>query len=946
MSLVTPPSAGPTLLERDEEIGWIGDALRAAREGAGSLVVIEGPAGIGKTELLLDARGKARQAGMAVAIARASELERERPFGVVRQLLEPLLGVATAAQRGELLSGSAALASPIFAPESQLPAAEQGDRTFASIHGLYWLCVNLLQRQPLLLALDDGQWADLASLRFLAHLAQRRDGLPLALLVTARPAEGTVEEDILVRLATDPRATVLAPSPLSEGAVASLLGAELGQEPEAAFVGACRISTGGTPFLVRELIRELRERRLSPRAVHSAEVIDLGPRSVARAIVARIQRLSPRALALAQAAAVLGRDGSPHLLARLARAEEETAAAALDALAAEGVIRDGWPVQFAHPILRSSLYSHLRASERSALHAEAARLLAADGAADEQVAEHVLATAPTGRPETVALLLRTARTAIAQGAAGSAAAYLRRAAAEPPPLERRAEVLQELGRAEAMEGRGPRFREAFAAAIAAAGSDPERAGIGLEFGRALASAGDFAGASEVFASALDGLDGGEETLSVALESELFTIGRGDSIRARFRHRLDQLEAGELEHPALIPPLALWLASTRSPASLGADVAERAARESAVEVNSVIPAGVGNALLLAGRLKRADQVYRRTIVAARRNGSRMTLAWTSAFRARVRIERGEVAAAVVEARLGFELLGDAAADGTSSGRLWAFANLLESLLAAGQEAEAEAVLAEGEEEGVFAGAPSYARALALGARGRLRLSQGRPQEALDDALASAELTPPNPAARPWRSDAAVALQALDRAAEGRELAAEELAAARDFAVPHAIAPALRALARCSDSVAALDIRREAVRVLDGSEAQLELARSLVDLGAALRRQGERREAQEVLRRGLDLAHRCNAASLAARAREELVAAGARPRRAALSGVEALTPSERRVADLAAAGLTNRDIALELFVTPRTVEGHLTQVFRKLEIDSRQQIAGLLGDGGAD
>jgi DNA-binding CsgD family transcriptional regulator len=946
MKPVPSPFATGVLLERGEEMELIGEALRAARDGGGSLTLIEGPAGIGKTELLLSARDQARAASMDAAVARASELERERPFGAVRQLLEPLLAAASAADRVELLSESAALASPIFAPESQLSGPEEGDRTFASIQGLYWLCVNLLQRRPLLLALDDGQWADLASLRFLAHLAQRRDGLPLALLVTARPAEGAPAEDLLVRLATDPRATVLAPAPLSEAAIASLLGAELGVEAEAAFVGACRTSTGGTPFLLRELIWELRERRLSPLAAHSSEVIELGPRSVARAVVARIQRLSPQALALARAAAVLGRDGSPHLLARLAGLDDAVAADACDALAAEGVIGDGWPVQFVHPILRSSLYSNLHAGERSALHAEAARLLAADGAPDEQIAEHLLPTAPKGRPETVTLLLGIARAAIARGAGSSAAAYLQRALAEPPSAKMRAEVLQELGRAEAMEGRGLRFREAFAAAIAAAQADPQRARIGLEFGRALASAGDFATASEVFISALEALDGDEDPLAVALESELFTIGRGDSIRARFRRRLAQLEAGELEHPTLIPPLALWLASTKAPASLGAEVAERAARESAVEVNSVIPAGVGNALLLAGRLKRADQVYRRSIVAARRNGSRMMLAWTSAFRARVRIERGEVAAAVVEARLGFDLLGEAAADGTSSGRLWAFANLLESLLAAGQQAEAEVVLAAGEGEGVFDGPASYARALAFGGRGRLRLSQGRPGEALEDALASAELTPPNPAARPWRSDAATALQALDRGAEGAELAAEELAAARAFAVPHAIAPALRALARCSGPAAALDLRRQAVEVLDGSEARLEMARSLVDLGAALRRQGERREAQERLRRGLDLAHRCNAAFLAGRAREELLAAGARPRRTALSGAEALTPSERRVAELAAAGLTNRDIALELFVTPRTVEGHLTQVFRKLEIESRHQIAGLLGDSAAD
>jgi DNA-binding CsgD family transcriptional regulator len=124
--------------------------------------------------------------------------------------------------------------------------------------------------------------------------------------------------------------------------------------------------------------------------------------------------------------------------------------------------------------------------------------------------------------------------------------------------------------------------------------------------------------------------------------------------------------------------------------------------------------------------------------------------------------------------------------------------------------------------------------------------------------------------------------------------------------------------------------------------LEHARALADLGAALRRAGCRAEAREPLRAGLDLAHRQGAWALAERARTELVASGARPRRVLLSGVDALTPSERRVADMAAAGRTNREIAQALFVTARTVEGHLTHVFQKLGLESRAELPRALAD----
>jgi DNA-binding CsgD family transcriptional regulator len=195
----------------------------------------------------------------------------------------------------------------------------------------------------------------------------------------------------------------------------------------------------------------------------------------------------------------------------------------------------------------------------------------------------------------------------------------------------------------------------------------------------------------------------------------------------------------------------------------------------------------------------------------------------------------------------------------------------------------------------------------------------------------------PAVVAWRSEAALAHAALDEIDEAERLASEEVELARAFGAPRALGVALRAAGLVArDPARGLGLLREAVAVLEPSPARLEHARALTDLGAALRRANRRAEAREPLRQGLDVAHRCGAIALADRARGELVATGARPRRQLLTGLESLTPSERRVAQLAAQGLTNREIAQGLFVTARTIETHLTRVYQKLDITSRDDL----------
>src|SRR5436190_4348921 len=210
-------SAAPDLLEREGELAQLGALVDAAREGAGRLVLVEGGAGIGKTRLLAAARGRGAEAGMEVLHARGGELEREFPFGIVRQLFEPTLVGVRKAERRDVLSGAAELAAPLFSGDYLTDrASAKADPSFATLHGLFWLTSNLAARRPLVLAIDDLHWADKPSLRWLAYLVRRLEGLPVLVVACLRPADPGSEESPLAELLSDPAAFIVRPAPLSE----------------------------------------------------------------------------------------------------------------------------------------------------------------------------------------------------------------------------------------------------------------------------------------------------------------------------------------------------------------------------------------------------------------------------------------------------------------------------------------------------------------------------------------------------------------------------------------------------------------------------------------------------------------------------------------------------------------------------------------------------------
>ncbi|HEY7432217.1 MAG TPA: AAA family ATPase, partial [Streptosporangiaceae bacterium] len=397
------------LWEREDELARVDALITAARDGRGGVLLITGPAGIGKTVLLEATQERAAQAGMRVIAGRGGELESGFSFGVARQLFEPLLVGASVAEREALLAGAARRA--LSALEDFRGPAES-EPPFAVMHGLYWLTVNASTAGPLLVAVDDLHWADQASLRFVLYLAERLAGLPVTLALSWRAAETGDGADRLARLENVAADGVVSLTPLTQSGVRTLLTQEFGTAPADRFAVACYAVTGGNAFLLRELIQQLRADGIAPGEEVAAQVAALGPRSVARAVALRVARLGPAAGELARAAAVLGDGAQLRHAATLAGVGLADAATAADGLAGIGVFEPGTPLRFVHPIVRTAVHDDIPRASRGLRHAEAARLLTAEGADLDAVCAHLLVCEPAGSAEVVERLQAAAARAV------------------------------------------------------------------------------------------------------------------------------------------------------------------------------------------------------------------------------------------------------------------------------------------------------------------------------------------------------------------------------------------------------------------------------------------------------------------------------------------------------------------------------------------------------
>lgn len=932
---------GQALLERDAELTALAARLDMARSGRGVLAVLEGPAGIGKTSLLAAAAEQAGERDMTILRACGAPLEQSFSFGIARQLLEPVRARCRPAEWRALTAGAAGLAArALEAPPDDGGPGE--DAAHATVHGLFWLAANLAARRPTLVVVDDVHWADPPSVRWLGHLARRLEGLPLLLAVAVRAGEPVSDRRLLDDLLDVNAEPPLRPRPLGRVAAAMVVRAQFAGAADDGFCDACHAATGGNPFLLRALVASLRAEGVAARREMAPTIESFGPEAVARAVVRQLERLPTGAVELARAVAVLA-DGAPlRRAAALAGLEPPHAAGVADALRSAGLLAPSSALEFAHPIVRAAIYAGLGPGQRGQWHARAARVLRDESGEPERVATHLLRTEPSGAIDTVAALRAAAQAASARGAPETAAVYLRRALDEGPDRGSRPGVLLELGlalAAHAQPGAAELLREAAEIATAPAA----RADAGLRGARALGIAGRFVEAQMVSQAALSNSAGMAPAEVARLEAELIAVAcltAPTIVEAR----------EQLGRPLIDPsPLELWrvnaawqdtMAGRPRRDVLALLVPALASGALAAEPDSLLLTQAVLVLIWNDELETARAMCARIAETARPAGWLSTLVHASFLGSIVALRSGAAREAEADARFAFDF--KIASNAPPSAVMWGLFPLIDALVERDAADAAEQALLDA---GVSQPPPGqHGSALMLEARARLRCAQGRYKDARADLLDAAErweaLGVRHPGIAAWRADAATALAALGDAAESKRLAREQLALAEGVGTAGALGRALRALALTAPSAQAIALLERAVAILAPSPTRLEHARALCDLGAALRRAGRRREARDPLRHALDLAERGSLVRLARRAREELTAAGARPRRATLSGPGALTAAEHRVTDLAAAGHTNREIAQQLFVTQRTVETHLSHAFQKLGIHSRDRLAAAL------
>jgi DNA-binding CsgD family transcriptional regulator len=929
------------LLERESELATIGELLDAARDGAGGLLMIEGEAGAGKSSLLAAAADLAAAGGMLLLRARGGEYERDFPYGVVRQLFEPILADET--RRAELLSGSASLAAPVFEPET---AATEGGEPFSVQHGLYWLVADLSASAPMALLVDDAQWADLASLRALAYIARRLEELPAVLALTVRTGETGEHVELLDALRREPESRLIVPPPLSPGAAAVLVADELGHRPTDHFAEACCGATTGNPFLLIEMLRALDSEAAEPTDENAERLTQIAAAGVSRAILARLGQLGKESVDVAGAVAVLEPNAEVRLIAALAGLPAEIAAAACGQLVAARLLSDSLPLSFVHPLVRAAVLSDVSEAERAVAHARAARLLSDDGASSDTVAAHLLLAEPAEDVWAVAELRAAAAAALARGAADAAVRYLRRALREPPPRDQRLMTSRELGTALA-RANDPEGIEVLRTVRSALDDPTERALIATELAFSLAVRKRSDEGVALLEESLAEISDRGSSVGLLLRGHMLLLtiwGHEQVPEGALPERDEALDADTIEGRLVIKMAAALYAVGLRSMDGAREMAELTVSDPAyVEVDAL--AGLApqvslTTLTLTDRGDLAEGLFDRGIEASKRRGALAGIAGGYGTRAACRLHDGELRDAQADADTALRLSLQLGFAGALS--FW-LGTAVRTLLARGDFARAGELL-NGAERELVSGMPG---AFLLCARGELRLATGRQAEARHDFLAAAErirwIPYANPEVLGWRTGLACCEAALGNREEALRCAAEAVKAARKAGGQRGLGVALRVQGAVTGGVEGIEILREAVGILADTRARLQHAQALGDLGAALRRANRRKEAREPLREALDIAHRCGAIPLEERARTELAASGARPRKAVLSGVESLTPSELRVARMAAEGMTSREIAQALTVTEKTVETHLRHVFQKLDVGRRTELPGALRSG---
>ncbi|WP_170323024.1 BTAD domain-containing putative transcriptional regulator [Acrocarpospora macrocephala] len=844
---------GAPLIERAAETSLIDQALdRAVATRTGQILIFEGPAGIGKTSLVNHAGKRAAALGMTTATARGTDLETDYAWGCVRQLFHRY-----------------AEADHLISADAQQPGDE-----FRILTALYLLTADLAARNPLVIVVDDLHWADTPAVQFLTFLAARLDALPVVLVLALRPGQDRIGR-LVSAIAGLPHAVTRALRPLSPDGCAELLARVIDIEPDRQLVGQCHAMTSGNPFLMRELAAQL---TASGGDVRTAVPED-SP-GVTRFANQQLRYLPPAAVDVARALAVLGDEVGSDWLAQVTRTSPREAMDALVPLLADQlIVAAGIPARFsfAHPLIRASVYDSMPAALRTDLHLRAVDV-AIRGQDPIKAATHLLRVPPrVGGPDPVEVLSLAAELSLASGSVSSAVNFLRRTLEEDLG-ERRTGMLTRLGMAEALVD-SERAIERLSEALAGEPDPEARAQIRFGLASTLWLAGRPREAALVCQDSLARDQGMSAEARLSLRGCIAMVAYGT------RHGTDlvALIDGFAAEPPHESVGGLILES-----GLALHDMYQNRRESAERRASRVIAG--DRLL---RLAMAEPTLtcawyalipcdspallpsvEAALAHNQKAGSSRGLAPSLCVRAEVMYAHGRLAEALRDARQAWEVCQFTT---VGLGGMFIGNVLMLALVAHGKVEEAAKVLREVKAKQVA----NVTASLYAPGEIAVQLAMGQTRRAFETVLATRDecrwQPMNNPLATDWRAPLVRCLALLGRDEEARAAATEMLAVAGAWGTPRAVGRALRFAASVESRPHRLEMLAESVRLLAGTQANLEHAKSLHAFGAALAESGHLADARARLAAALDLAALCGARPL-----QDAVAAAVRRAGAAPGG----------------------------------------------------------------
>ncbi|WP_424186681.1 ATP-binding protein [Actinokineospora sp. G85] len=900
-----------------------------------AVVLMEGATGIGKTTLLGEVADVARARGFQVAGAVTSTLDRFMSFSVVRQLFANLTAGPDARAVESIIGVGPGATDQSGADFNELATHE-------TYYELYRLVSGLTDSGPVCLIVDDLQWADVASLRWLNYLMRRATKLPLAILLSY--TTGVYPADPLQLAEMQIYATRVGLGGFTTEELARFAELMLSRQPEPEFTKACHAATGGNPLVLHHLLSTMRE----PGADVPETPASYGSQELGESVLARLHRESDHLVQLARTIAVV-EPPDLGLAAGVAGMTVPDAADGVRLLVRMGLLTGAEKLAFTHSVIKDAIANSITRAARDDLHARTAASLHASRARAAFIARHVQHTTSKLGGWAADALFQAAGELLDDGDATTAASFLTRALQEDVSNEFRTKLLIRLGHAESF------FDPCLAAThLKQALADVEEPELLLDV-------------TSLLSRALY-LDGRYEDARGALsESIARTRACAPELSAQLRLALRvtlPTERAE-EHDVVADRLPVdWRRGDARGRGLAALIAEdlgnrgedlMTCREAALVALS---AGVVslmqdpqrmmaaiNSLIRTNELELALRYSSEVILEAHRQKLDLVFVLGHTLRSRVHFHRGALAQAVVGARLALAKAQQMNLHQLHSGRVWSTGALLSALLHLGDVEAARELI-----EPIGRASPlpsSWHHTSLLHGRGHLRMRLGDGVGALADYLECGRRLKswgaPSPAVLPWRSYAAVAHLHLGQSPAALELALEELELAKKWTSAPSLARALLTVGIATGGAAALPWLMEADYVLRDAQTLLLRATILVELGTTRWHYGQRELAREELAQAKVAAERCGSLPLLTKLAElppEAVGRAGAPPAVPVPAGSPLTPREHRVASLVAAGDSNDEVARKLSVSRRAVEFHLTHIYRKLGIQRRTQLAAIL------